>query len=127
MAVLTAEAVRNVGYKLADVESLTGQKMPSKEDNGYVGEISFGDPAVNRRGLWRARLGYRYVKRDAVLDAWTDTDFHGGGTNAAGYYLWGELGLARDTWLRLRYLSANEIDGPRYGYDMVQFDLNARF
>jgi hypothetical protein len=101
--------------------------LPTKENNGYVGEVSFGDPQVNRGGLWRARLGYRYVKRDAVVDAWTDTDFHGGGTNASGYYLATEVGLARDTWLRLRYLSANEIDGPRFGYDMVQLDLNARY
>jgi hypothetical protein len=127
MAAITAEVVRNIGYKLASVQSLTGQAMPSKEDTGYVGEVSFGDPKVDRAGKWRARVGYRYVKRDAVLDAWTDTDFHGGGTNAIGYYVWTEFGLARDLWTRLRYLSANEVDGPNYGFDMVQLDLNARF
>jgi hypothetical protein len=27
----------------------------------------------------------------------------------------------------VRYMSSNEIDGPRYGLDIVQIDLNARF
>jgi len=67
------------------------------------------------------------VQADAVLDAWTDADFHGGGTNASGYYFWATYGITRNAWVRLRYLSANEITGPRYGLDIWQLDLNARF
>lgn len=125
--VINGEAVRNVGYKQAEVEALAGQAMPKAENIGYVGELGFGDPAVLNRWDWRARLGYRYVRRDAVLDAWTDADFHEGGTNTQGYYLWGELGLAKNVWARLRYLSGNEVDGARYGLDIVQLDLNAAF
>jgi hypothetical protein len=124
---LTGEGVRNIGYNLAQVEALTQETMPSKENSGYVGEVSFGTPVVDRLGAWRTAVGYRYVKRDAVLDAWTDADFHEGGTNADGYYIWTSFGLAKDTWLRVRYMSSNEIDGPRYGLDIVQVDLNARF
>ena len=124
---LTGEGVRNIGYNRTQVESLTGQMYPSKEDLGFVGELSFGDPLVDRFGRWRAAVGYRYVKRDAVLDAWTDADFHEGGTNTKGYYFWASLGVTQNTWFRLRYLSGNEIDGPRYGLDIVQLDLNARF
>jgi polyhydroxyalkanoate synthesis regulator phasin len=125
---LTGEAVRNLGFNLTQVEALTQQALPSNENVGYVGEVSFGTPVVNRFGAWRAAVGYRYVKRDAVLDAWTDADFHEGGTNTDGYYVWTSFGLARDTWLRVRYMSSNEIDGlQRYGLDIVQIDLNARF
>lgn len=124
---LTGEGVRNVGYNRRAVEALTTQAMPSNENTGYVGETSFGFPIVDRFGAWRLAVGYRYVKRDAVLDAWTDADFHGGGTNAQGYYAWGSFGVAKNTWVRVRYLSANEIDGPRYGLDIVQLDINARF
>jgi Putative porin len=124
---LTGEGVRNIGYNLAQVEALTQETMPSKENSGYVGEVSFGTPVVDRLGAWRTAVGYRYVKRDAVLDAWTDADFHEGGTNADGYYIWTSFGLAKDTWLRVRYMSSNEIDGPRYGLDIVQVDLNVRF
>ncbi len=124
---VSGEAVRNIGFNLTQVEALVGQPIPSNENVGYVGEVSFGTPVVDRFGAWRAAVGYRYVKRDAVLDAWTDADFHEGGTNADGYYFWTSFGITKDTWLRVRYLSSNEIDGPRYGLDIVQIDLNARF
>jgi hypothetical protein len=131
---LTADAVRNIGYNAADVQSLTGTYVPPKT-KGYVAEVSFGDHDVDQWGRWRARVGYRYVQRDAVLDSLTDADFHEGGTNALGYYIWGELGLTRDTWLRLRYLSGNLIDAPqessglllKYGLDVIQLDLGTRF
>jgi len=89
------------------------------------------DPRIRRGdrfGAWRVAVGYRYVKADAVLDAWTDADFHEGGTNTEGYYFWTTFGVAKNTWLRLRYMSANEIDGvARYGNDILQLDVNARF
>jgi hypothetical protein len=124
---LTGEAVRNIGYRLNDVEALTQQPIASPQDRGYVGEISFGDPTVAGFGQWRGRIGYRYVQSDAVIDAWTDADFHEAGTNAQGYYLWADVGVARNTWFRIRYLSGNEITGPRYGVDILQLDLNTRF
>lgn len=125
---LTGEAVRNIGYNLAEVEALSNQTWRHPQNKGYVGEVSFGDPIVDRFANWRAAVGYRYVQRDAVIDAWTDADFHEGGTNAAGYYVWASFGLVKNTWLRLRYMSANEIDGPpRYGLDIWQVDINARF
>jgi hypothetical protein len=124
---LSAEAVRNVAYNLGEIEALSGQTFSKNQNHGYVGELSFGDPVVDRTGLWRAAVGYRYVQSDAVVDAWTDADFHGGGTNAGGYYVWVSYGIMGNTWVRLRYMSANEITGPQYGFDIVQLDLNARF
>jgi hypothetical protein len=124
---VAAQAARNYGYHQADVEALSGLTFDSPQNKGYVGEVSFGDPLVDRLGHWRAAVGYRHVQSDAVLDAWTDADFHEGGTNASGYYLWASVGLAYNTWLRLRYMSANEITGPQYGLDILQIDVGARF
>jgi len=125
---LTGEGVRNIGYNQTEVETLTQQTVTSPQNKGYVGEVSFGRPVVDRFGAWRVAVGYRYVKADAVLDAWTDADFHEGGTNTQGYYFWTTFGVAKNTWLRLRYMSANEIDGvARYGNDILQLDVNARF
>jgi hypothetical protein len=124
---LTGEAARNIGYNLQTVELLSGQTFGSPQDKGYVGEVSFGDPTVDAFGRWRAAVGYRYAQADAVLDAWTDADFHGGSTNAEGYYLWASYGFTHNVWARLRYMSANEITGPRYGLDIFQLDFNARF
>jgi hypothetical protein len=124
---ITGEAVRNIGYDRNTIEALTGQSIDKNNDMGYVGEISFGDATVDEFAKWRGAFGYRYVMSDAVVDAWTDADFHEGGTNAKGYYIWTQFGLTHNTWARLRYMSSNEVSGPRYGLDILQFDVSARF
>jgi hypothetical protein len=124
---VTADAVRNLGYNAAQVEANTGYYVEPRT-KGYQTEFSFGDPTVETRGSWRAMVGYRYLQRDAVIDGYTDSDFHYfGGTNARGYYLVGNYGLAERVWLRLRYLSANEIDGPTFDVDTFQVDVSTRF
>ena len=124
---VTGEAVRNLGFNMTQIEALTIQPIAGNENHGYVGEVSFGTPVVDHLGAWRAAVGYRYVQSDAVIDAWTDADFHEGGTNTLGYYFWTSFGVAKNTWVRARYMSGNEITGPRYGLDILQVDLNARF
>jgi hypothetical protein len=122
----TADAVRNVGFKQAEILARTGQDIAPRT-KGYQGEISFGYPAVVTRGAWRGLVGYRYLQRDAVIDGLTDSDFHFGGTDATGYYLVADYGVATRVWVRFRLQSANAIDGPTYGIDTLQLDLNTRF
>jgi hypothetical protein len=38
-----------------------------------------------------------------------------------------DYGVASSVWLRLRYLSANQIDGLEFGNDVLQFDVNTHF
>jgi hypothetical protein len=123
---VTLDAVRNFGYKTAMVSANEGFYVAPRT-KGYQGEFSFGDPTVLSAGAWRGVLGYRYLQRDAVIDGYTDSDFHFGGTDATGYYFVGDVGLANRVWMRLRYLSSNAIDGPKAGIDTVQVDLNTRF
>jgi hypothetical protein len=130
----TVDAVKNFGFNRAAVEANTGYAVTPRT-KGYQAEVGFGDPAVLTAGAWRAVLGYRYLQSDAVIDAYTDSDFHFGGTNALGYYFVGDYGVANRVWVRLRYLSSNAIDlpplvlGPGFemGIDTLQIDLNTRF
>lgn len=123
---LTVDAVRNLAYDATRVSNNVGGYVAPRT-KGYQTEVSFGDPNVLRLGAWRGVLGYRYLQRDAVIDAYTESDFHFGGTDATGYYFVGDVGLADKVWARLRYLSSNAIDGPRAGIDTIQIDLNTRF
>ncbi len=124
---ITADAVKNFGFNSNAVAANTGYLVPART-KGYQGEIGFGHPAVLTPGAWRGVIGYRYLQGDAVIDGFTDSDFHYfGGTNARGYYVIGDVGLATRVWLRVRYLSANEVDGPHLGVDTLQFDVNTRF
>jgi hypothetical protein len=130
---LTADAVKNFGFSANSVAANEGFYVAPRT-KGYQGQVSFGDPTVLTAGAWRANVGYRYLQRDAVMDEFTDSDFHFGGTDAQGFYVVVDVGLANRLWMRLRYLSSNEIDGPalvsgptQLGIDTLQLDLNTRF
>jgi hypothetical protein len=123
---LNADAVRNLGFNLKDIYDIFGEQLDERR-NGYQVELAFGNPDVFERWDWRGTVGYRYVQGDAVLDALTDADFHEGGTDAEGYFMRGDLGLAHNVWTRISYYAGNQIDGPHYQVDVLQLDLNARF
>jgi polyhydroxyalkanoate synthesis regulator phasin len=116
----------NLGFDRADVRERTGVDVEGRTE-GYQFELGFGSPKLDRLHAWRAAVRYRYLQRDAVLDAFTDSDFHLGGTDGEGFVLRGDYGLGRNVYLTLRYLSSNEIDGPPLGIDVVQLDLNGQF
>jgi hypothetical protein len=124
--ILSGEWVKNVGWDRADVLARTGLNLVPRT-TGYEVGVAVGRPRVAGHGQWRAAFAYRHVERDAVLDAFTDSDFHLGGTDAAGYIATFDFGLARSAFTRLRYLSANQIDGPPLGIDVVQLDLVGQF
>jgi len=123
---LTADYVQNVGFKQAEIFTRTGFLL-DKRNTGYQAELNFGTASMAQSGAWRAFFGYRYLQADAVLDAFTDSDFHLGGTDAKGYFLGADYAFTPRVSARLRYLSANEIDGPPLGVDVLQLDLNAQF
>jgi polyhydroxyalkanoate synthesis regulator phasin len=120
------EYVKNLGWETEDVFARTGSVVDERTE-GYEFGVTVGRPSLSALWHWRASMSYRYVERDAVFDAFTDSDFHLGGTDAKGYQLGFDLGLSRGAWLRLRYLTANEIDGPPLGIDVWQLDLNGSF
>jgi hypothetical protein len=123
---LTLEALRNVGFNTAQVEERVGSYVAPRT-NGYLGNVSFGTSTPPAFGNWRAYLGYRYLQRDAVLDAFNDEDFHLGGTDAKGYTVMFDFSFNPHVWMRMKYMSANEIDGPPLGIDVWQLDVNTSF
>jgi polyhydroxyalkanoate synthesis regulator phasin len=154
---LTADYVTNLGYDPADVLQRAGfssiDQVPTPEAklafdkmaDGYQGEVAFGSRSVGQRNSWRFALAYRYLERDAVLDAFTDSDFHLGGTGAKGYSVRAEWWFLNRNWLTLRYITADEIshtgptyrdpsgtlilpsDTPRFGVDTLMLDINGQF
>lgn len=123
-----ADYVKNVGFDQAEIQARAPELgIVGARDQGYRAEIGLGSRTFDYGGAWRATLGYRYLERDAVLDAFTDSDFHLGGTDAKGYYAGFDYSFAPRVYLRFRYLSADAIDGPPLGIDVMQLDLNARF
>lgn len=124
--VASADIVKNLGFDSDSIFRRTGADI-SERTLGYVLQFTLGLPEIERFGDWSMFAGYRYVQRDSLLDAFTDSNFHLGGTDAQGYYAGLLYGLTGDTWVRFRWLSSDEIDGPPLGIDTFQVDLNARF
>jgi hypothetical protein len=120
------EYVKNLGWDSQDVFDRTGTLFDERNE-GYEFAVTVGRPSISGLWQWRAFMSYRYLEADAVIDAFTDSDFHLGGTDAKGYQLGFDLGLSRGAWLRLRYLTANEIDSAPLGIDVWQLDLNGAF
>ena len=96
-------------------------------DMGWYLALIFGKPALEKFGDWTVGLGYRYVESDAVVDAFADSDFGGGGTNVRGFTLGGTMAITPDVRARIRWMSADEIAGPPLKSDIIQIDLNARY
>ncbi len=117
---------RNVGFDQARILARTGQNIQPETD-GYQARLTIGYPKITERHDWQAFAGYRYLERDAVLDAFTDSDFHLGGTNAKGFMIGGQYGIYKNTSVSARWMSSDEISGLPLSIDVFQLDLNAKF
>ncbi|MEW5789136.1 MAG: putative porin [Pseudomonadota bacterium] len=125
--ILSADVVKNIGYDEARVAAMLGSATYERKDLGWQAKLTLGHPAMDLPGNWQIFAGYRYLERDAVLDAFTDSDFHLGGTDSQGYFIGGMYALDRNSWMGLKWLSANEIDGLPFAIDVLQLDFNAKF
>jgi hypothetical protein len=133
---IAADWAKNIGFDRNEIRARTGLDVEPRT-TAYQARLTVGADAIRKLHDWQVFVGYRYVERDAVLDAFTDSDFYLGGTDTKGYFVGGFYGLDRNAFLRLRYLSGNEIHGPALGngtsaklplsIDVLQADFNVRF
>ena len=98
-------------------------------DTAWILTLKVGAAALEKLGDWSVDVGYRYVESDALVDGFADSDFGYPltGTNHKGYVVGGDLALGKRVWLSLHLLSADEIAGPPFKTDTVQFDINGKF
>ena len=101
--------------------------LPSPGNKAWMIKVSVGKPEIRERWDWNTSLAYKYIESDAVLASLNDPDFHLGGTNAKGFILAGNLGIARNAWVTARWLSSTQVSGAPYVVDVIQADLNVRF
>jgi hypothetical protein len=131
-AILARDPVTNVACSVAVGAGQTcagqgGKTTLQSGDTAWLARVSVGAPKIINRWDWNLALAYAYIDPDAVVDAFDDKDFRLGGTNSKGWILEGDLGVARNTWLTLKYLSADVVYGAPYSVDVLQFDINTRF
>jgi hypothetical protein len=131
-AILNRNPVTNVGCSVAvaagsSCASSGGATTLQSGDTAWLARVAVGAPKIANRGDWNLSLAYAHIDPDAVVDAYDDKDFRLGGTNSKGWILEGDLGLAKNTWMVIKYLSADVVYGAPYSVDVLQLDLNTRF
>ena len=136
--VLTADVVKNLKFKRSEIAARTGMQIQDGKSLGYMAKLLVGMPTMVKAGDWNAYLSYRYLGSDAVLDAFTSSDFGLGGTNSKGFVAGLNYGLARNTGVSVRWMSSDLIESvvpalpqakakSKYSVDLIQVDLNTRF
>jgi len=135
---LTGEYIRNLAFDGNRVGALAVNNRGPDSVTGALGtfeggdtawyvDLKFGSATLDKRWAWVIGANYRYIESDAVVDAFTDSDFGGGGTNMQGYGLYGVLALSPRVSVGARWLSSREIAGPPFRADVFQLDINGKF
>ncbi len=133
--ILTGDWVKNTAFNRGEIFARTQGRVNLSDgsNTGYQYKLTVGMPQVKDARDWQVSASYRYLGSDAVVDAFTDSDFGGGGTNLKGYILGLQYGLDRNATLGLRWYSADSIDSfslnpaHRFSQDILQADINVRF
>lgn len=90
--------------------------------------VGFRVGKAKKPGSWAFRYNYRQVEKDAVLGAFTDSDFRGGGTDAKGHELGGEFQLANNTAFHATYfINTIGLDAAESDFNRLQLDLQLKF
>jgi len=137
--VLTADYVKNLDFDRSKMSKRSGSTIIDGKGYGYLGKVMVGNPAMTRWGDWNVSLAYRWLGSDAVIDAFTNSDFGMGGTNNKGYVIGGNWAIDKNAWISARWMASELIDsaapktslstaGPtQFKADVLQIDLNAKF
>ena len=124
--ILTGDYVHNFGFDRRAVSARVGADVEGQVDAWHL-RAAFGNAEIKALHDWQVSMAYKRIERDAVLDAFTDSDFRLGGTDAKGFVLGGSYGLGKNTAAAVRFFSGDALSGPPLSIDVLQFDLNVRF
>ncbi|WP_266157147.1 putative porin [Dyella silvatica] len=94
---------------------------------GWLVRGILGTPNPMAANEWNVSFGYKYLQPDAMLDGLTDQNFHLGGTNAKGFIVSADYGIAQRTWISARYFNARQVYGPPLAIDVVQLEISSKF
>lgn len=108
--IIAGDWVRNFGFNESEIERRIHYQV-DRQVEGWQSRVTIGYPSMKEKHAWQGYVGYRSVQRDATLDAFTDQDFHLGGTDAKGYFLGARYSFEKNTFVNLRYFSAEQING----------------
>jgi hypothetical protein len=132
-----ANYVHNLGYDEGEMRKRSAGQIVNNLDsdgevqsgaNAWMVQFTLGNSLdLKKQGDWNFFAGYKYIQPDALPDGFNDSSFHLGGTNAKGYFLGGNYGLAKNVFATGRWLSSESVYGAPFDIDVLQLEINTRF
>ncbi|MCT8945804.1 putative porin [Pseudomonas iridis] len=129
--------IHNLSYDEGDMRKRSaGQIVNNLDSNGeiesganaWMVQFTLGNELdLKKQGDWNLFAGYKYIQPDALPDGFNDSSFHLGGTNAKGYFLGGNYGLAKNVSATGRWMSTEALYGAPFDIDVLQLEINTRF
>ncbi|NIE74698.1 hypothetical protein F3J45_09655 [Pantoea sp. Ap-967] len=132
-----ANYIHNLAYDEGDMRKRSAGKFVNNVDesgnlksggDAWMLQFTLGNALEMRKaGDWNLFAGYKRIEPDAVPDGFNDSSFHLGGTNAKGYILGANYGLADNVYATARWLSSEAVYGAPFDIDVLQLEVNTRF
>ncbi|TFH80398.1 MULTISPECIES: putative porin [Pseudomonas] len=129
--------IHNLGYDEGDMRKRAAGQLVNNLDssgniesgaNAWMVQFTLGNALdLKKQGDWNLFAGYKYIQPDALPDGFNDSSFHLGGTNAKGYILGGNYGLAKNVYATGRWMSTEAVYGAPFDIDVLQLEINTRF
>ncbi|WP_415762576.1 putative porin [Pseudomonas sp. CP4] len=129
--------IHNLSYDEGEMRKRSaGQIVNNLDSNGeiesganaWMVQFTLGNALdLKRKGDWNLFAGYKYIQPDALPDGFNDSSFHLGGTNAKGYFMGGNYGLAKNVSATGRWMSTEAVYGAPFDIDVLQLEINTRF
>lgn len=96
------------------------------EDTGYLAGLTLGK--ASKPGEVELGYNFRSLEKNAVVGAFSDSDFIGGGTNGEGHKLTARVGLVKNVQLGgTLFLDSKDPDHKNTDYTRWMVDLAAKF
>ncbi len=97
---------------------------PSHNNTAYLAGFKYGK--AKKPGSWEIIYNYRKVEKDAVLGAFCDSDFCGGGTDGKGHVFGLGIAAAKNTAFVATYFHNTAHLDSEQGYQRLQVDFKAK-
>jgi len=98
----------------------------SSEDTGWLAGIKLGK--AKKPGTWQLGYNYRVLEADAVIGAYSDSDFNGGGTGGKGHKLSAAYQINKAAQFAVTYLiNEDEPSTDEDTYRRLQLDFKLKF
>ncbi len=121
-----AEAGMNIGIPAVLIGNYAVNQNAPDNDTAWLAGFRLGK--TKEPGSLDFAYTYREIEANAVLGAWTDADYIGGGTDGKGHKL--SLGVQLTKFIKGQvsyFMSEKGLDGDGKDYDRLQVDFNAKF